>query len=272
MVTASDLTEAIESLTLEDACLCVHASLKSFGLVQGGADQIIDLFLEHGCTLVVPTFTEGNTVPPPRGYRLKQNGSSLYDGANPSPIFAYPLSYARDNTAIDRTMGTLPATILRRPQRVRGNHPHSSFAAIGPLAQRIIQEQRPKDWLAHFRELIKLQGKVLLMGVGLDRMTLVHLAEQEAGRRPFIRHAISDTGDAIEVQVGTCSRGYKKLEPHIKHLAVHKRVGTSCWQVFDASAVLEAATKAILDDPFITHCGDSTCERCNDAVLGGPII
>lgn len=35
----------------------------------------------------------------------------------------------------------------------------------------------------------------------------------------------------------------------------------------EIQAALAAAIRA---DPQITHCGNPDCERCNDALLGGP--
>lgn len=34
----------------------------------------------------------------------------------------------------------------------------------------------------------------------------------------------------------------------------------------------DICSRLIIENPKITHCGDLACERCNDAVLGGPVI
>jgi aminoglycoside 3-N-acetyltransferase len=108
------------------------------------------------------------------------------------------------------------------------------------------------------------------MGVGLDKMTLLHLAEQEAGRHPFRRWANGPDGHPMEVEVGGCSDGFAKLEPILARLEQAGRVGQSLWRIFPALEALEAAARAIREDAAITHCGDPGCGRCRDALLGGP--
>jgi len=49
------------------------------------------------------------------------------------------------------------------------------------------------------------------------------------------------------------------------------RVGQSLWRVFPAKHALAIAAEAIRREPLITHCGQA-CERCDDAVLGGPLL
>jgi hypothetical protein len=47
-------------------------------------------------------------------------------------------------------------------------------------------------------------------------------------------------------------------------------IGPSKWTLLPAAQALAYAAAAIRSDPQITHCGAETCERCNDAVQGGP--
>ncbi len=49
-------------------------------------------------------------------------------------------------------------------------------------------------------------------------------------------------------------------------------VGRSVWRVFEAREALRLAAAAIRADPRITHCGAAVCERCDDAVAGGPVL
>ena len=55
-------------------------------------------------------------------------------------------------------------------------------------------------------------GYVILMGVGLESMTALHLAEEMAGRRLFQRWANGPDGEAMRVSVGGCSRGFGALD------------------------------------------------------------
>lgn len=49
-------------------------------------------------------------------------------------------------------------------------------------------------------------------------------------------------------------------------------VGKSIWRCYKARDIVDLCVKEIVKDPQLTHCGNTDCERCNDAVLGGPII
>jgi len=267
-VTGADIQHALRSLDLSGCCLCVHSSLRSFGWVEGGARAVVDAVLAEGCTLLVPTFTEFQVSPPPHR-RPARNGYDYSQGAAGGNTSAL---YSCDMTEIaEEDMGAIPAAVLRMPQRVRGTHPLCSFAAIGPLAHNLITGQAPLDVNAPLRALAETDGFVVLMGVGLEAMTLLHLAEQWAGRALFRRWANDPEGRVVEVETGGCSNGFHALESLLSPLMREAQVGDSRWRVFPAQGVLEAASGAIRRDPMITHCGVSPC-RCDDAVLGGPIL
>jgi aminoglycoside 3-N-acetyltransferase len=147
-----------------------------------------------------------------------------------------------------------------------------SFAALGPSAEQLIRDQTATDPFALFRELVALEGSVVLMGIGLDRLTLLHEAESLAGRNLFMRWANGPDGGVIPVFGGGCSNGFPRLEPFLKTIMREARVGHSLWKVLPAKETLEATVSAIRAQPEITHCEDEKCIECNDAVLGGPLL
>ena len=144
-----DVCAAVHALSLSGRPLCVHASLRSFGWVEGGAPTIIAGLLEAGCTLLVPTFSwETFAVAPLPHQRLVQNGTSpgYYETLQQTlpGVAGVARVYAPDAPDIDRAdMGAIPAAVLAMPGRVRGNHPLCSFAAIGPLADELVAAQQP---------------------------------------------------------------------------------------------------------------------------------
>jgi aminoglycoside 3-N-acetyltransferase len=110
------------------------------------------------------------------------------------------------------------------------------------------------------------------MGVGLDRLTLLHHAETLAGRNLFMRWANGPDGKPIGRRVGECSAGFPRLEPVLAHLTREAMVGASRWRVLPVEATLVAAAAAIRAQPSITHCANPDCLDCHDAILGGPIL
>jgi aminoglycoside N3'-acetyltransferase len=271
MVTTKDIRKAVQSLSLSNKPLCIHASLRSFGWVKGGPLTVIEGFLVEGCTVVVPTFSYDLAVPPPESMRLPQNGYDYDTIEEPAPRSSR--IYTPKSVAFSREyMGAIPAAVLAMPRHVRGNHPLNSFAAVGPLARDLISTQEPMHVYGPLEVLAETGGSVVMMGVGLNRMTLLHLAEQMAGRNLFRRWANGPDGQPIEVEVGSCSEGFVNLEPLLSPITTEEKVGEGVWRVYPVKETLATAAREIQANPKLTHCDDANCLRCQDAVLGGPIF
>lgn len=268
-VTIEDIRRAIRAAGLSGQPLCVHSSLRSFGQVEGGAVTVVRALLDEECTVLVPTFSLTFSIPPPPDMRPPRNAWD-YDHPIPDPL-GVGRSYTPETNEVGGWLGVIPATVLEMEGRVRGNHPLNSFSAVGPLAHELVDRQAPDDVYAPLERLAELGGYVVLMGVGLTSMTLIHLAERMAGRTMFRRWANDIDGAAMMVEVGSCSTGFDRFDPVLAPFERRTMVGDSSWRIFPAGPALEAATQAIRDDPTITHCGKADC-RCNDAVLGGPIL
>ena len=257
----------MRSSGLSHRALCVHASLRSFGQVEGGAGTVVRGLLDEGCTVLVPTFSLSFSIPPPPDMRPPRNAwnyDHVVDG-----LLGVGRSYTPDTNEMNHGLGAIPTSVIAMPERVRGNNPLNSFSAVGPLAHELVDRQTAENVYAPFERLVELEGCVVLMGVGLTSMTLLHLAERNAGRTLFRRWANDADGAPMMVEVGSCSTAFDRFEPVLAPLERNVMVGASRWRIFPAGPALDAATRAIRANPTITHCGKEMC-RCNDAVLGGP--
>lgn len=273
-VVMNDIRRAVRALELSGRPVCVHSSLRSFGRVERGATTVLRGLLAEGCTVLVPAFSIAafSIAPPARTeMRPARNGLS-YQSSTTLYLGGGGDVYTPDTTEIDLSMGSLPTAVVNWPERVRGNHPLNSFAAIGPLAHLLIRDQSPLDVYAPLRALTERDGAIILMGVGLERMTFLHYAEQEAGRMPFRRWANGPDDRPQLVAVGSCSEGFDHFAPLLAPFQQQFLVGESIWQVFPARETLTIAVKAMKHDPLITHCDDDDCERCADAIQGGPLL
>ncbi len=267
-VTRAELVAGIRALDLAGRAVCAHASLSSFAQLEGGAATVVEAFLEAGCTLMVPAHWEGRRTRPLPHQRYARNGTSdsyyrdLSQHPPPAPL---------DPLAIDRDMGAIAAAAVRWPSASRGAHLALSFAAVGPLARALLAGQTLEAPFAPLDQLAARGGALLLIGVGLDKLTALHLAEERAGRLPFRRWLIDEDGDQVEFPSGGggCSGGFERLAPALRDLERVAMVGPSRWRCYPAGPAIDAAAAAIRADPAITHCGKSACERCRDAVLGG---
>ncbi|MGH2837768.1 MAG: AAC(3) family N-acetyltransferase [Thermoleophilaceae bacterium] len=269
-LTLEDVTRGISRVGLGSRPVCLHSSLSSFGHVDGGPTTIVDAFLADGRTLLVPTFSweaYAVTQPPPR-LRPARNGTR-YDQL---PAKRQLAVFSPTHDDVDRAIGAIPAEVLARPGRQRGNHPLCSFSAIGPESARLTKPQTPTDVYAPLDVLARRDGFVVLAGVGLDSMTLLHRAEEVAGRTLFRRWARVASGDIAMVAVGGCSQGFGRFDDVLRTIETRVKVGRSTWRVLPAQVALEIAAAAIKRNPAITSCGAPGCERCADAVLGGPSL
>ncbi len=155
--------------------LLVHSSISTLGWVAGGpvavAQALRDVVGPTG-TLVVPTHTPENSDPA----RWR----------NP-PVPQAWWSVIRDNmpgfdpaVTPARWMGRLAEVVRTWPGARRSDHPHVSFAALGPLADSVVADHRLDEMLGErspLGRLYQLDGEVLLLGAGHDSNTSLHLAE-----------------------------------------------------------------------------------------------
>lgn len=76
MIEIKDIVKAIDKLNLENTEICIHSSMKSFGdEIEGGANAVIDAFLNKSCTIITPTFSYDYLQNPIEKYMPKRKGS-----------------------------------------------------------------------------------------------------------------------------------------------------------------------------------------------------
>jgi aminoglycoside 3-N-acetyltransferase len=261
VIGTAEIAAAFGGLGAAGRPVCVHASLRSFGTLAAGPDTVIDAALAAGATLLVPTASFRTCLAPaPGGAGRPFNAED--DGIPPAQS---PAAWDRCADFVDPAMGALPAAVLRRPARARGDHPLSSFTALGPGAAALVAGQRPLDVFAPLRALASAGGLVIGAGVGLTAITLIHLAERRAGLRLLRRWAVTGTG-LVECEHGGCSRGFERLADAVAEVETTVWVGPSRWRVWPAAALLERATDALRRDASAATCAVPGCARCRDLV------
>ena len=158
--------------------LLVHSSLSALGWVCGGAAAVI-LALENLLgpqgTLVMPTHS-GDLSDPAEWENPPVPQSWWRVIRQTMPPFEPDLSPSRG-------MGVIPEVFRKQANVRRSNHPHFSFAAWGAQAEPITANHSLEFGLGEQSPLAKiyqLDGRVLLLGVGHDNNTSLHLAEYRA--------------------------------------------------------------------------------------------
>ena len=138
--------------------LLVHTSFSSVKPVEGGPEGLIG-------ALQTTLGAEGTLVMP----------SMSYDDDHP---FDKSLSSCRE-------MGVVTDTFWRLPGVLRSDNNHA-FAAAGPLAEELLAPHPidvPHGMNSPVGQVYARDGQVLLLGVGQDSNTTIHLAENLAGVR-----------------------------------------------------------------------------------------
>jgi len=171
-----------------------HVSLSALGWVVGGPVAVVQALLDvlgpRG-TLVVPTYSGQNSEP-----------AYWRDPPVPQPWWdtiraAMPGFHVKVTPT--HGMGAVAEVLRNWPVARRSNHPTASFAAIGPLADQLTERHPLSPMLGASSPLARIgpaDGLVLLLGVGHDRNTSLHLAEYGApGAALSARH-----GAAVSVQ------------------------------------------------------------------------
>lgn len=221
---------------------------------------------------MIPAFSDIYEARPVDKYMPANNGAGDYSYfLEKTDTDIAPFDVTSKEISVE-DMGLFSQCVLNHEKSIRGNHPLNSFAALGNNAQKLVGSQTRKDVYAPLKQLCDDDGYVLLMGVGLDTATIIHFAEQLAGRTPFIRWAYDKGKNIIPVSAGGCSKGFNHFNDVLSSYAKKITVAKSEWVCFRATTIVKVCQKHIESNPYITHCGNKYCDRCNDALCGGPIL
>jgi aminoglycoside 3-N-acetyltransferase len=178
-ITVSSLVRDLRALGVEPGItMLAHSSLSSIGWVAGGAHAVV-LALEEAVS------TEGTLVMPSHSGHLTDPASWV----NP-PLPASWFETIREETppfdaalTPTRGMGAIVECFRSQPGVLRSNQPRDSFCARGPHATEIVAGHTLAFGLGEnspLARLYDLDAKVLLLGVGHESNTSLHLAEYRA--------------------------------------------------------------------------------------------
>jgi aminoglycoside 3-N-acetyltransferase len=201
-VTVSSLSTDIREMGVRAGdTVLVHSSLTSLGWVCGGAQTVVDALREvltDSGTLVMPTHTSQYSDPA--------------DWSNP-PVPDEWVEQIRETTSPfrpsvtpTRGMGAIPECFRNYPDVVRSDHPEYSFAAWGADAETIVADHGFDDSLGEHSPIARVyeqDGDILLLGVGHDSNTSLHLAEYRADiRKERVQHGAPVMKDDRRVRIG----------------------------------------------------------------------
>lgn len=222
--------------------LLVHSSFRAVRPVEGGPlglIQALESAIGPDGTLVMPAWTGDDAVP----YSPTQT-SSLH-------------------------LGVLTDTFWRQPGVLRSSHAEA-FAAKGPLAERVVSGPLPLP--PHIPDsavgkVAELDGWVLLLGVGHDANTTVHLAELLAHVPYGLEKQVTVDGRVVQYRENDhCCARFDQLDAWLGERQHEGRVGNAEARLMRARDVLDVAVAALKRDPTVfLHPRGSGCEECDEA-------
>jgi aminoglycoside N3'-acetyltransferase len=248
--TVAEVVEQLRDLGVETgSVLLVHTSFRAVRPVEGGPQGLVRALraaLGPRGTLVMPSWTGDPDAP----------FDPLHTPAAPD-------------------LGVVADTFWRQPAVARSDHPFA-FAAAGPRAVEIVSGPLPLPPHAPDSPVGRVydaDGQVLLLGVGHDANTTLHLAELMADvpyRLPGHITVVQD-GRPVRIDYGEndhCCQRFALADAWLRErgLQAEGRVGSARARLARSRDIVAVATARLTRDPLVfLHAGDEGCQECDRA-------
>jgi aminoglycoside 3-N-acetyltransferase len=250
-----DVVSGLKQLGLDPAKpVIVHASLSAFGEIRGGADTLLGALLSVQPVVMMPAFTYKTMLVPEEG---PEDNAFSYGHGKDQNLMA---EFYRPDMPADRTMGILAETLRKQPQARRSLHPILSFTGMQVDIE--LDAQTMTDPLAPVGVMAGREGWVLLMGVNHTVNTSLHYAEKIAGRKQFLRWALTTGGVRECPGFSGCSDGFEKAGAWLEDLTRFTRIGGADIQALPLRAMIDRIVQLIGQNPDALLCDRVDCERC----------
>jgi aminoglycoside 3-N-acetyltransferase len=248
--TRKTLVEQLRALGVTPGqVLLVHSSFRALRPVKDGPPGVIEALLEavgSAGTLVMPSWTGRDDLP-----------------------------FEPRSTAAATDLGVIADTFWRRPGVRRSDHPFA-FAALGPRAEEITSGPLPIPPHAPGSPVGKvhaIDGRVLLLGVGHDADTTLHLAELLAGVPYRVTNRITVLRDGVPMRIDYvendhCCQRFALADSWLRSAGLQSEgpVGSAPGRLFRSRDVVRLAEVRLRADPLLfLHPRGSGCEECDQA-------
>jgi aminoglycoside 3-N-acetyltransferase len=162
---------------------------------------------------------------------------------------------------VDRLIGATAEALRKQSGSTRSTHPLLSFCGLG--VEPYLGAQSLAEPLAPIRLMAGDGGWVLLVGVDHTCDTSIHYAEKLAGRKQFLRWAL--TGDGIVACPGYpgCSDGFAAIQAELAAVTRHIVIGKCLIQAVPMADLIVQVRQVLARNPYALLCSRPDCERCN---------
>jgi aminoglycoside 3-N-acetyltransferase len=242
-------------------------------------EHVAALGISRGTTLFVHSSVKA--VGP--GVRAETLIAALRTAIGDEGTLLFPTFTSREEDYFDpattlSVMGAVAEVFRKMPNTIRSRHPRHPVAAQGPAARDLVDGHEyavgPCGVGTPFEKLARMAGQVLMIGVDLDRLTLLHTAEALLDL-PYLNDLESKYVDASGHLRKVCMRqvpgghrgGVFGLEKTLRQrdLIHYGRVGNARSMLMDAGPVLEAMIAILRANPAAALCQGDYCPDCVDS-------
>jgi aminoglycoside 3-N-acetyltransferase len=237
----------------------LHSSLKSLGWVEGGAEAVVDAFLDavgaEGL-IAVPTLTATFAL---------------------GCMYRDLVVYAFDPNETPSRVGKITDTLWRRPNAYRSAHPTHSIAAIGKRAEELVRGHGDSSTFgldSPYRRLMERGAKLLFLGVDLRCNTMLHAIEDWLDlpyMQPEQAVVKGPEGEPQVVTVAKCPMGDRdfyqrdsKVEQLLEQSGLIRRGQVAEAQIMwlPSQEMVRVVTEALRERPDLLLCDRPECEFC----------
>lgn len=233
--------------------LLVHACLPAFRHDTGGPTALLGALTAESEMVVMPAFTRRTMVTPRTG--PADNG--IVYGESPGNLEA---EFFHPALPVDADQGEVAETLRRQPRADRSSHPILSFAGVD--AKEVLAAQTLDEPLGTIRALADADADVVLIGADHKSNLSLHLAERIAGRRTFVRWALTEQGVATCPNFPGCSGGFEAIESRLGGIARRVAIAGGLITSVPLRDLIHVAAGWIREDPRALLCARPGCLHC----------
>jgi aminoglycoside 3-N-acetyltransferase len=223
--------------------------------IRGGVAALAAALASSCRTVVVPAFTYQTMVYPAQG---PDDNAVEYPEASAASVEA---DFFRTTSPASPLLGPLPETLRRMEGAARSAHPILSFAGLG--AREILDTQTVSEPFAPVDALAKAGGDAVLLGTEPPANVALHLAEQRAGRKQFVRWGLTPKGVVECPGFPGCSRGFGAIDGKLTGVIERDTLGSFPIARIPLRDLLNTAAAWIREDPQAMLCENPECPFCS---------
>jgi aminoglycoside 3-N-acetyltransferase len=163
---------------------------------------------------------------------------------------------------VDPLIGKAAEALRSHPRARRSMHPILSFCGVN--VDEALAAQTLEDPLAPIAVLEEKAGWVLMVGVDHTTNTSLHYAEKLAGRKQFVRWALTQQGVVECPGFPGSSLGFRAVEPFVERITRRATIGNARIQALPLEEMVAIIIQLLEKDPLALLPDDSDDLRVQD--------